>query len=57
MVQVLMLSLGLAADRRGMTTIEYASLAGSLIVVIAGAVSGMGNLLHDKLQNIANSIS
>lgn len=57
MVQVLMHSLGLGADRRAMTSIEYAILAGSLVVVIAGVVSDMGSLLNAKLLNIINAIS
>ena len=57
MVQILMLSLGLGADRRAMTSIEYAILAGSLVVVIAGVVSDMGSMLNAKLLEIINSIS
>ena len=57
MAAVLMLSRRLAADRRAMTAIEYAILAGSLVVVIAGVVSDMGGLLNGKLLDIINSIS
>lgn len=57
MAAVLMLSRRLGADRRAMTAIEYAILAGSLVVVIAGVVSDMGGLLNGKLLDIINSIS
>jgi Flp pilus assembly pilin Flp len=57
MVQVLMLSLGLGADRRAVTTIEYAVLAGSLVLLVSGVLSGMGSVLHAKLLNMVNSIS
>jgi len=57
MAHVLMLSLMLRADRRAVTSIEYAVLAGGVVLVIAGVVSDMGGLLNGKLLNIINAIS
>ena len=57
MAQLMLLSLGLAADRRAMAAIEYAILAGGIVLVIAGVVSDMGSTLNGKLLNIVNLIS
>ncbi len=49
--------LELHADRRAVTAIEYAVLAGGIVVAIAAVVSGMGTTLESKINNIVNSIN
>jgi Flp pilus assembly pilin Flp len=49
--------LELKADRRAVTTIEYAVLAGGIIAAIVGVVSGMGTTLSTKINAIVNSIA
>jgi len=49
--------LELKADRRAVTAIEYAVLAGGIVVAIAAVVSGMGTTLETKINNIVNSIA
>lgn len=47
----------LADDKHAMTSIEYAILAGGLVLAIAGVVSNMGSMLNNKLLNIISAIS
>jgi len=49
--------LELKTDRRAVTAIEYAVLAGGIVVAIAAVVSGMGSTLEGKINNIVNSIA
>ncbi len=49
--------LELKTDRRAVTAIEYAVLAGGIVVAIAAVVSGMGSTLEGKINSIVNSIS
>jgi len=49
--------LELKTDRRAVTAIEYAVLAGGIVVAIASVVSGMGTTLETKINNIVNSIA
>lgn len=49
--------LELKTDRRAVTAIEYAVLAGGIVVAIAAVVSGMGSTLETKINAIVNSIN
>jgi pilus assembly protein Flp/PilA len=46
-----------AADRSGVTAIEYGLLAGLIAVVIIGAVATVGTSLSGKFNAVATNLS
>lgn len=46
-----------AADRSGVTAIEYGLLAGLIAVVIIGAVAAVGTGLSSKFNAVASNLS
>lgn len=46
-----------AEDRRAVTALEYALIAGLIAVVIVGAVSTIGTKLTDVFQKVGSAIS
>ena len=57
MIPYVMTWLELKADKRAVTTVEYAVLAAGLIVAIAAVTTGLGTALNTKLAAIVASIS
>ena len=47
----------LAEDRRAVTALEYALIAGLIAVVIVGAVSTIGTKMTDVFQKVGSAIS
>ena len=47
----------LVADRRAVTALEYALIAGLIAVVIIGSVTSLGNNLKGVLQRVSSGIS
>jgi len=52
----LRLALGLRADRRGVTAIEYALIASLIFLVIIVAVTGMGNRLPAIFDKVSTEL-
>jgi pilus assembly protein Flp/PilA len=48
--------LRLARDRRGVTALEYALIAGLIAVVVIGAVSLLGTNVSAVFSTVANSV-
>ena len=46
-----------AEDRRAVTALEYALIAGLIAVVIVGAVSTIGTKMTDVFQKVGSAIS
>ena len=56
MIPYVMTWLELKADKRAVTTVEYAVLAAGLIIAIGVVTSGLGTVLNTKLTEIVNTI-
>ena len=46
-----------AEDRRAVTALEYALIAGLIAIVIVGAVSTIGTKMTDVFQKVGSAIS
>jgi Flp pilus assembly pilin Flp len=52
MFELIRAAAALLADRRGVTAVEYAVIAGVLIALIAAAFTPLGNALQDYMSTI-----
>jgi len=58
MLQLLHIRLSnILADRKGISAMEYAILAGVLVGVIAAAVTGLGNDISGLFNNVGNKLN